>query len=102
MEDYRYRDQSLSLSPGDAVFQYTDGVTEATAPDKQLFGSARLLEAVNRGAGLPPQRLLPFLQEEIRAFVGEADQFDDITMVALEYRGPQPDAPSTSAESIHT
>ena len=77
----------MLLSPGDALFQYTDGVTEATDTQERLYGADRLLRAINRGAQLSPARLLPFLKEDIDAFVGDAPQFDDITMLALTYTG---------------
>lgn len=87
MEGMRYQEQAMRLSPGDALFQYTDGVTEATDAQERLYGADRLLQSINRGAQLPPDRLLPFLKEDIDAFVGDAPQFDDITMLALTYTG---------------
>ena len=87
MEGMRYREQSLTLAPGDALFQYTDGVTEATDAGQQLFGMGRLLDALNRHAALHPGKLLGAIQGDIDAFVAGAPQFDDITMLSLEYYG---------------
>ena len=80
-------DQELLLSPGDVIFQYTDGVTEATDAKKRLFGEERLLEALNASGTETPEALLPCVRGEIDAFVKDAPQFDDITMLALLYRG---------------
>lgn len=86
MEGMRYKCGSMQLSPGDRLFQYTDGVTEATDKDGKLYGMARLGEILAQNAALPPTELLVKIKEDIDAFVGEAPQFDDITMLCLEYR----------------
>ena len=86
-EDPPFVDQELCLAPGDMVFQYTDGVTEATDGKGQLFGETRLLTALNDAPGNAPEALLPFLRREIDGFVRDVPQFDDITMLALLYRG---------------
>ena len=80
-------DQELCLAPGDGIFQYTDGVTEATDAKERLFGEERLLEALNAARTEAPEALLPYLRGQIDAFVKEAPQFDDITMLALLYHG---------------
>ena len=80
-------DQELCLTPGDAIFQYTDGVTEATDAKERLFGEERLLDALNASRTEAPEALLPYLRGEIDAFVKDAPQFDDITMLALLYHG---------------
>ena len=86
MEGMKYKCGSMQLTPGDKVFQYTDGVTEATNDKEELFGMERLGGVLQRNAGLPPQELLPKVKAEIDGFVGEAPQFDDITMLCLEYK----------------
>lgn len=86
MEGMRYHCGSLRLEPGDRLFQYTDGVTEATNRDKELYGMERLKEILCRHAGEPPEALLTHVKRDIDAFVGEAPQFDDITMLCMEYR----------------
>ena len=86
-EEPAFVDQETILAPGDAVFQYTDGVTEATDEKKRLFGEDRLLEALNASRAETPEALLPYLRGKIDAFVKAAPQFDDITMLALLYRG---------------
>ena len=86
MEGIRYQCGTMQLSPGDRLFQYTDGVTEATDKDGRLYGMGRLGEILAQNAALPPMELLGKIKEDIDAFVGDAPQFDDITMLCLEYR----------------
>lgn len=86
MEGIRYQCGSMQLSPGYRLFQYTDGVTEATDKDGKLYGMCRLGEVLGQNASLPPTELLVKIKEDIDTFVGDAPQFDDITMLCLEYR----------------
>lgn len=86
MEGMRYKSGSITLEPGDRIFQYTDGVTEATDAQKQLFGMERLEASLNVHKDLSVMELLPAVKADIDAFVGEAEQFDDITMLCLEYK----------------
>ena len=86
MEGIRYKAGSLTLEPGDKLFQYTDGVTEATNASDELYGMQRLTDVLCANASLSPQELLPAVRADIDAFVGEAPQFDDITMLCLEYK----------------
>ena len=87
MEDLRYREDSLQLSPGDRIFLYTDGVTEATDGANQLYGSERLHRVLNANLDAGPEALLPAVKADVDQFVGDAPQFDDITMLCLAYRG---------------
>lgn len=86
MEGIRYKCGSMRLEVGDKLFQYTDGVTEAANRDNELYGMERLTEILSRYSDLPPADLLPKVKKDIDGFVGEAPQFDDITMLCLEYR----------------
>ena len=74
------------MEPGDCLYLYTDGVTEATNGAQELFGEARLQAVLNEAPDLPVDRLLPKVKQSIDTFVGEAEQFDDITMLGLEYK----------------
>jgi sigma-B regulation protein RsbU (phosphoserine phosphatase) len=87
MEGIRYRRFNLQLQPGDTLYLYTDGVTEAINVDQELFGEDRLLEALNRDAGADPQRICDGAKAEVDVFAGEAEQFDDLTMMCLAYEG---------------
>ncbi len=89
MPDMNFRQHEFHLDPGDALFVYTDGVPEATNAASELFGSERMLKALNTHPEKGPEELLPSLHWEIRKFVGDAPQFDDITMLMLEYKGPE-------------
>ena len=86
MDGMKYTSGSLMLEPGDKLFQYTDGVTEATDKDNQLFGDARVDAALNKHADKDVKGVITGVKEEIDKFVGEAPQFDDITMLCLEYK----------------
>ena len=86
-EKYHFRNEVLHLQPGDAIFQYTDGVTEATDDQDELFGEELLLDALGATPTTQPKEVLPCVREHIAMFVKDAAQFDDITMLGLLYKG---------------
>lgn len=86
MDGMQYKSGSLMLEPGDKIFQYTDGVTEATDANNKLFGDARVDEALNKHADKDVKGVIVGVKEEIDKFVGDAPQFDDITMLCLEFK----------------
>ena len=86
METTRYRMGTMTLQPGDRLFQYTDGVTEATNAKNELYGMERLEAVLNRNVNAAPGELLPAVKADIDDFVGDAPQFDDITMLCLEFK----------------
>ena len=86
MEGVRYRAGELTLNPGDRLFLYTDGVPEATNAENKLYGEDRLLSFMNQNTSMEATKLLPALKANIDEFVGEAPQFDDITMLMLDYK----------------
>ena len=86
MEGVRYRVGELTLNPGDRLFLYTDGVPEATNAENKLYGEDRLLSFMNQNTSMEATKLLPALKANIDEFVGEAPQFDDITMLMLDYK----------------
>lgn len=75
----------MTLEPGDKLFQYTDGVTEATDSANQLYGMERLSDVLNKVKDDTPEAVLDAVKTDIDRFVGDAPQFDDITMLCLEY-----------------
>ena len=85
MEGIRYRVGEMTLSRGDKIFLYTDGVTEATNLQEELYGENRLLTFMNNNKDINPNNLLRELKNDIDEFVGEAPQFDDITMLLFTY-----------------
>jgi len=89
MEGVRFKEREIELHPGDRIFVYTDGVPEATNAKDELFGVERMLQSLNSHGKDSLQELLPDLKKDIDLFVGEAPQFDDITMLGFEYFGPQ-------------
>ncbi|MCR4763413.1 MAG: SpoIIE family protein phosphatase [Lachnospiraceae bacterium] len=89
IEGMKFREHEFELHPGDSLFVYTDGVTEATSSDEKLFGTDRMVEALNKDPDASPKELLGNLRSAIDSFVGDAPQFDDITMLGLTYYGKQ-------------
>ena len=87
MPGIKYRTQSVVIKPGDKLFLYTDGVTEANDPDQNLLGEERLLSYINSVKDLPMKDILHGVKGEIDFFAKNAEQFDDITMVGLCYKG---------------
>ena len=86
MENMKFKEHEFRLHPGDRLFVYTDGVPEATDADNKMFGTDRMLEALNENPLSEPDELLPRVKTAIDAFVGDAPQFDDITMLGFHYR----------------
>lgn len=87
MEGIRYQSGELDLAPGSTLFLYTDGVTEATNGENELYGEERLLAVLGAHEDAAPKALLPAVKSDIDDFVGDAPQFDDITMLALKLSG---------------
>lgn len=86
MEGMKYRQNEIELNPDDRLFLYTDGVTEATNGDKQLYGEERLAEYMNNHASDNAEDMLHGLKADIDGFVGDAEQFDDITMLMFDFK----------------
>ena len=87
MSGVRYKDYELQLEAGTKLFLYTDGIPEATDLNKELFGTDRMLEALNQEPDASAKKLLENVMNAAAAFTGKAEQFDDMTMLCLEYRG---------------
>ena len=88
-EDMRYKEYELELEPGAKLFVYTDGVPEATNAAQEMFGSDRMIAALNQDADAEPVQLLKNVRKAVDEFVQDAEQFDDLTMMCLEYKGKQ-------------
>ena len=88
MDGIKYKEYEIQMKPGSKLFVYTDGVPEATDGEKALFGTERMLAALNTSPDAPPKELLGNVRAAVDGFVRDAEQFDDLTMVCLEYRGP--------------
>ena len=87
MEGAKYTDYEILLDKGDRIFTYTDGVPEATNTDNALFGTDRMIDALNSNIEAGPEEALRTVRASVDKFVGLAEQFDDLTMLCLEYRG---------------
>lgn len=85
IEDFHFIKQQRQLYPGDRLFLYTDGVSEAMDVDGNLFGKQRILNALNANANLPSEQNFHAMWESVASFVGKAEQSDDACMVALDY-----------------
>ena len=90
LEDAKYRQSTLTIRPGDRLFLYTDGVTEAADPGQALYGEGRLQAFMNSHAEADTASVLHQLREDIDRFAGSAPQFDDITMLLLDFRRKVP------------
>lgn len=86
MENTEYTLGKICLEEGDRLFQYTDGITEATSVSNELYGMRRLESALNHVREASPPVLLRYIHSDIDAFAGETPQFDDITMLYLEFK----------------
>lgn len=87
MEGVRYKEYELQLEKGEKLFLYTDGLPEATNEGGEMFGTDRMIDALNMHAGLNPREILSGMKNAVDVFVGDAEPFDDLTMLCLEYFG---------------
>ena len=87
MEHIKYRQSALTIAPGDRLFLYTDGVTETTDSSQQLYGEERLQEFLNSHENCNAAEMLQKLQDSLLEFSGDAPQFDDITMLLMDFKG---------------
>ena len=89
MDGMVYREYELQLEPGSKLFLYTDGVPEANDADNRLFGMERMLAALNADPDAVPEQILKNVRGAVDDFVKDAEQFDDLTMLCMEYRGQE-------------
>lgn len=87
MEDFQYRKNQIYLKPGDRLILYTDGVTEAQNKEQQLYGEERFIKYAEQHKDDPQQVFRDGLLKDLAAFQDGCDQFDDITMLLLDYKG---------------
>ena len=83
----KYMNRPFHMNRSDSLFVYTDGVTEAHNREGEMFGTERLEAALNMEAGAGPERLIDNVRSTLSDFVQDAAQFDDVTMLAMQYRG---------------
>lgn len=87
MPELAFRNDTVYLNPQDIILQYTDGVTEAQTVDEEMFGEEGLLKAVSGLDTDDPREILSSVRASVSDFVKDAPQFDDITMLAVVYKG---------------
>ena len=87
MDGMKYTNYELTLQPGDKLFIYTDGIPEATNDDNHQFGLERMLQTLNEDPNASPEQILAGIHRAVSVFIEDAEQFDDLTMLALEYKG---------------
>lgn len=86
MDGVRYREYELQLEPGSKLFVYTDGVPEATSAAEELFGTDRMVEALQGAEEGSPEEILAAVDRAVQGFVGSAPQFDDLTMLCIHLK----------------
>ena len=86
MDGIVYKDYELRLQPGDKLFVYTDGVPEASDADHRLFGTERMISALNTDPAASPEQILGSVRAAVDHFVKDAEQFDDLTMLCVELK----------------
>ena len=89
MKDMTYTSYEMHLDPGDCIYVYTDGIPDAINRYEEQYGLERMLNALNMYRDTSMEGLLQGVKADQDEFVGEADQFDDITMLGFRYKGPQ-------------
>ncbi len=97
MEGLRYKSYEIRLEPGSKLFVYTDGIPEATDKDNNMFGTGRMVDALNTNPGAPPEEAIANVRKAVEDFVQDAEQFDDMTMMCVEFRGSKNTAAGASA-----
>ena len=99
MEDTEFTSYELQLEPGDSLFVYTDGVTEATNETEELFGVERMVAALNQEPDAGVKQMVEHVQNAMNDFVGGAPRFDDFTMLAMKFYGEEgPEEPAEEQE----
>ena len=86
MENVRYKETELQLMKGDTIFLYTDGVTEATTKENELYGNDRLLDCLAYSGSAGVQRVIENVKDSIGGFVRDNEQFDDMTMLCFRWK----------------
>ena len=86
-ENIEYYDEKVVLKPGDRIFLYTDGVPEGKNPDGERFGTDKMLKILNHRHNVSPKELLDDMMRKVNEFAGESDQFDDVTIMSVIWKG---------------
>ena len=87
MPKVKYKEYEVLFTPGSKLFVYTDGVPEATNAENEMYGTERMVAALNENPAAAPEEILSSVRASVDGFVKEAEQFDDLTMLCLTYNG---------------
>jgi sigma-B regulation protein RsbU (phosphoserine phosphatase) len=87
IEGMEYTDYEIYLSKGDSIFLYTDGIAEANSSVDKLFGMDRIVDVLNKEPGASPEKMISNVSSAVDSFVESAEQFDDMTMICMTYKG---------------
>ena len=90
MENAKYQDMETDIAPGDMIMLYTDGLTEAMNEEEKMFGYPRIVSTIGDAPGegySTPKQLLDSMKQAVSEFVCGAEQSDDLTMLAILYKG---------------
>ncbi len=87
MDGIQYKEYEIRMRPGAKLFLYTDGVPEATGANGELFGTKRMVAALNSDPSVSPEQIVKNIRTAVDDFVKDAEQFDDLTMLCIEYKG---------------
>ena len=82
-----YENYEIQMKPGDRLFMYTDGIPEANNKERKLFGTDRMVSALNKDPTAELKTVLKNVREAVDQFANGAEQFDDLTMLCIEYKG---------------
>jgi sigma-B regulation protein RsbU (phosphoserine phosphatase) len=83
LDDSTWKQGRIKLEPGDTLVLYTDGVTDAMNDKEQFYGQERLQDAVRKYYGHPVNEMHTLLFSEVQAWIGQAQQYDDITLMLI-------------------
>lgn len=84
IDDFQYTEETTLLEKGDTLLLFTDGVTEATSPTYEEYGEQRLEQRLSQLTQVGCQQIIDAIKADVKAFAGEAEQSDDITLLALK------------------
>ena len=87
LDEAVYDEYEIMMEPGSKIFLYTDGVPEASDENENMFGLERMIKALNREPEADPVGILGNVRDAVSNFTGAAEQFDDMTMLCIEYKG---------------
>ena len=100
MEGWKFEAQEILVSPHDTIFLYTDGLTEAENTIPELFGEKRMMDEAHQWISREPQVVIDRMTAAVHAFVGDAEQSDDLTMLAIQYTKEQLDVKLSRSLSL--